>query len=500
MSYLQQNIILCSFSKFWIKWNNIDSILKSTLPPLLLTVYLLSTSIRNQAGSYSGIALSGNNFASNNSSGDLAFVGIAQRDKAVNSQGPSMAISGNNVIVANATGNIDIDTSSFRNDATSQAALSGTRFHVIDNGFTNVVFKDESSRNSISGEGVSGSRLAVFQGATQGSSVGSNFQIDQVATRNDASGNEGNLLSGISTEVEDLLFGSANITAHSNLNDVKIGNETDIAISGVQVSQMINAFSNGSHNLVSTNNEVVGQGKNTTNAVAGVQLNQGLLASTNLNSTAEARDNIVDIDEGNAVAGIQNNLYRVFDAYNQGPPQVNITSTATNNVAKTANNAVAGVQSNILQVADSHIDLNSVAMDNKAYSSEGMAIGGLQNNFREVSNSNVSAQNTAMDNYAFSGNTNGIAVAGVQTNMERVVDSLVTVDNVAMYNKANAPDGSAVAGVESNLDVVQGSSQVVINNLVGFNEAIGSTDAVVQAVSNVGTGSQLVTTNTQTTP
>eukprot|EP01026_Neomeris_dumetosa_P043278 TRINITY_DN3619_c0_g1_i2.p1 TRINITY_DN3619_c0_g1~~TRINITY_DN3619_c0_g1_i2.p1 ORF type:complete len:556 (-),score=65.26 TRINITY_DN3619_c0_g1_i2:588-2255(-) len=446
----------------------------------------------NQAYSRSGDdVVSGNRVVvGTQANEDITFEGTAVRNSA-KSLNDSQAISGNQLAVKTSLGgSVTTDAVSYQNDVESAhgtSAISGTQTNLGGVFLTDVVVKDDSTRNTATSFNtrnqssiVSGVQTNVKNQAM------ANFTGERTASHNQASGESGVLVSGIQTNMMNIVSGDLKLNDNSQHNQVQTGSGA-VAVAGLQFNGLFNT-ANTYLNNTARDNKVIGIGNEEKSSVAGVQVNQKEMASAIFNSTSTSRDNEVNIEQGLAVAGVQNNFQDVGDFKDGDYHVLNLDSTALDNKASSSDNAIAGVQNNMRSIALGDVRIKSSATDNNASSTQGTAVGGVQNNFRYVADSNIDIQNSATDNTASASGLGQTAVAGVQNNILKMTNSSINIQNEARYNNAYSLQGNAIGGAQTNVGTLLNGSSITVENNVERNSAItnGNYDAIVESATNVG--------------
>eukprot|EP01026_Neomeris_dumetosa_P039450 TRINITY_DN3238_c0_g1_i2.p1 TRINITY_DN3238_c0_g1~~TRINITY_DN3238_c0_g1_i2.p1 ORF type:complete len:555 (-),score=60.65 TRINITY_DN3238_c0_g1_i2:483-2147(-) len=447
---------------------------------------------RNQAYSREGESIiSGNRFsATTNSDENITFQGDATRNS-VKSVNESQAVAGNQISVKTLlAGSLTTDTVSSQNDAETTlgtTAISGVQTNLGGVFLTDVSIKDSAIRNTANAIN-QGNQSSIVSGIQTNvkNQVMSNVTAERDAKHNTASGESGTLVAGVQTNMMNMVNGNLSLQTYAGYNDVQTGHNST-AVAGIQFNSFVNSAYTTLNNTA-RDNKVSGIGHPDRASVAGVQVNQRDMGSSHFNSTSVSRDNEVDVQQGLAIAGVQNNLREIGEFQNGGTQVVTMDNTASDNFATTANNSVAGVQNNILLVNMGNIAIKSNATDNNATSVEGTSVSGVQNNLGFVAESNLTFENYAGSNVAYASGWRKTAVAGTQTNMYNVSDSNVTISNIARYNEATSLLGNAVAGAQVNIGHAINGSNVVVQNEVERNLAFtnSSFDAVVESSTNVG--------------
>eukprot|EP01026_Neomeris_dumetosa_P011590 TRINITY_DN1413_c0_g1_i1.p1 TRINITY_DN1413_c0_g1~~TRINITY_DN1413_c0_g1_i1.p1 ORF type:complete len:533 (-),score=68.63 TRINITY_DN1413_c0_g1_i1:849-2402(-) len=471
------------FSFFiWLSDLNMTSYLFSTLFFVLLVI-----AKQNTAKADEGRDVSGNSRLVGDASDEIVFDEEAVRNNARVGQGDS--VSGNEMHLGSTSFNVYVNTFSTLNDASSwegeSTSVSGLEVSIGDVQGSDISIVDESKRNTANtnngnetSTGISGSQVSIKELRS------SNLNMSRTSEKNNVQGDAGTLVSGIQTNIGQAYF--TDITSNdTSTRNTATASDNSTTVAGIQANT--NAVQRQTTNLTLTaqDNTITGEGSEDKDSVAGVQINTRFVASSIFTTNSTSTDNVVEIENGTAVAGVQNNFNEVSKPFGQGSLEISLENVARDNKASTSETAVAGVQNNIFRLEDAMANLDSEAKYNTARSQNGTAVGGVQNNFNTVKDSTVNISNDAQFNYAYSGRVDGTAVAGAQTNMGQVINSDVTIYNKALYNYAKAKYGTAVGGAQVNLGSVSDGSNVAIRNNVANNRAYSENNAVVYSQTNI---------------
>eukprot|EP01026_Neomeris_dumetosa_P057412 TRINITY_DN5286_c0_g1_i14.p2 TRINITY_DN5286_c0_g1~~TRINITY_DN5286_c0_g1_i14.p2 ORF type:complete len:221 (+),score=30.02 TRINITY_DN5286_c0_g1_i14:810-1472(+) len=179
------------------------------------------------------------------------------------------------------------------------------------------------------------------------------------------------------------------------------------------------------------------------------------MKSSLLGLANNATQNKATSTEGDAIAGIQNNIENFYGG--SSSVDLFVVDVAQNNLAIVLDGGegIAGIQTNIKTANNSGVIINGLTSGNRAvvYGNGSLpqsAVSGIETNIVELENSDVqiiaNSDGNSAYNYHFDPNGGSNAISGTKLTIGQVKDSNLKVNASATDNHAFAVHGDAISG------------------------------------------------------